>query len=65
MKSRLNSAKEMPPSAGSVASSRRTACVTHTRHTLNGHHHHHAGYISVDKTQSLLPLPFQSCSCCL
>ena len=42
MKSRLNSAKEMPPSAGSVASSRRTACIMHTKHILNGHGHRHA-----------------------
>ena len=28
MNSRLNSEKEMPPSAGKVASSRRTACVS-------------------------------------
>lgn len=33
MNSRLNSAKEIPPSDGSVASSRRTACTSHAKHT--------------------------------
>lgn len=45
MKSRLNSAKEMPPSAGRVASSRRTACITHAKHLLlSEHEHHHNNY---------------------
>ena len=40
MNSRLNSAKEMPPSAGSVASSRRTACMTYAKRFLSDVHMH-------------------------
>ena len=64
MKSRLNSAKEMPPSAGSVASSRRTACITPTKHSLNGHRRHQPEHISTIKNQRPLPFDTHSCSTC-